>query len=279
MNDVVIENPSHRFRVLGRVVLFMFGCAFVLAAAVPFIPKLPGLWSELCLGGITSLAAFGLTVLFVRWDGVRLEDIGAAPGRQIPLRFLSGLFMGMLLVAIWALLSATAGYVRWVRGSDVEISAAVTALFAYIALSCREELGFRGYPLRRLERPLGMWGAQLFVAFVFVVEHRIGGSPWTQAVFGAGIGSLLFGMAAIATRGLAIPIGLHAAWNFGQWTLGLKGQTGLWKGVVEQGLEERAEVVGMSMYVAVMGLATLAFWLWHRRVNRALYAQEQASIN
>jgi membrane protease YdiL (CAAX protease family) len=268
MNYKGAQKISSRFRIIGRVLLFMFACAFTLAAAAPFIPKLSGKCSELCLGVAASLAAFVLTFLFVRWDGLRLTDVGAAPNPQSPLRLLYGFFIGLLLVAVWASLSAVAGYVRWVPESQVRFTTWATALFGYLALSCREELGFRGYPLRRLEGPLEMWPAQLFVASVFVIEHRIGGSPWTHAIFGAGVGSLLFGMAAIATRGLAVPIGLHAAWNFGQWTLGLKGQPGLWKGVVKPGLEERAELAGMSIYVAVTASATLLFWLWYRRVNR-----------
>jgi membrane protease YdiL (CAAX protease family) len=55
------------------------------------------------------------------------------------------------------------------------------------------------------------------VAFAFAVEHVVGGMRWLHAILGAGIGSLLLGMAALATRGLAMPISLHAAWNFGQW--------------------------------------------------------------
>jgi CAAX protease family protein len=139
-----------------------------------------------------------------------------------------------------------------------------TALMAYLALSIREELGFRGYPLRRLDRVFGLWAAQLFVAIVFAAEHRLGGLPWSQALLGPGAGSLLFGMIAIATRGLAVGIGVHAAWNFGQWALGLKGQPGLWQGVVKDGVQESART-GTISYLAVIGAATLAFWFWHRK--------------
>jgi len=33
-------------------------------------------------------------------------------------------------------------------------------------------------------------------------------------------------MAALATKGLALPIGLHAAWNIGDWARGGKGTGG-----------------------------------------------------
>ena len=146
------------------------------------------------------------------------------------------------------------------------VMAAIT-LIAYLALASREELAFHGYPLRRLEQSFGIWGAQLIVALVFALEHMVGGWPWTRALFGAGVGSLLFGMAAIATRGLAVPIGLHAAWNFGQSMMGLNGEPALWRAVVDNGQEQHIEHVRTISYVAVMGSATLAFWFWHRKTN------------
>lgn len=78
---------------------------------------------------------------------------------------------------------------------------------------------------------------QWMVALVFAAEHRLGGSTWIHALLGAGVGSLLFGMASLATRGLALPIGLHAAWNFGQWVAGDKEFPGIWRSTVEQGLK------------------------------------------
>jgi hypothetical protein len=37
---------------------------------------------------------------------------------------------------------------------------------------------------------------------------------------------------------------------------------------VEQGFEGRVELVGMVSYVLVICSATLAFWWWHRLVER-----------
>ena len=81
------------------------------------------------------------------------------------------------------------------------------------------------------------------------------------------VGSLLFGMASIATRGLAVPIGVHAAWNIGTWLLGMKGQGGVWQQIVEPENEQSAEVFGMAAYVVVLGTATLLFWIYFRRAS------------
>src|SRR6266705_3115687 len=110
-----------------------------------------------------------------------------------------------------------------------------------------------------------VFGVRKFiVVLAFAAEHMAGGLPLSRAILGAGVGSLMFGMAAIATRGLALPIGLHAAWNFGDWIRGGKGFGGYWTPVVENGFEEQTMFWGMISYVLVIGLATLGFWRWHR---------------
>jgi uncharacterized protein len=275
MNDNATENTSSRLRLVGRVALFMCSCAVVLAVAAPIGPRLSARWPELATGAVASLGTLLLTVLFVRWESLRLEQVGAAFHRWSLVRLVFGFLVGLLLVTLWSSISAAVGYVRWVRAPEFDFAATTIALLSFGALACREELAFRGYPLRRLERPFGLWGAQFLVVLVFVAEHWLGGWPWGQTLLGVAVGSLLFGMAAIATRGLAVPIGLHAAWNFGQWTLGLRGAPGLWEGVVAPGREAPAELVGMIIYFAVMGSATLAFWLWHRRMNRAFHGQRR----
>jgi uncharacterized protein len=255
-----------RWLVLGRVLLFMCSCAVVLAATAPIAANLGAGWQQLAIGTLASLGALALTLLFVRWEKLRMEDVGAAPGRRSLARLAFGFLVGLLLVGVWATVLA-AGHMRWVRAPGVDVHAAAVALAGYLALACREELAFHGYPLRRLERLFGLWVAQILVALIFAAEHKLGGSAWMDALLGPAVGSLLFGMAAIATRGLSVPIGLHAAWNFGQWSLGMKAEPGFLKAVVMEGGEQRAHLIGMVAFVAVMLLATLAFWLWHRRVQ------------
>jgi uncharacterized protein len=268
LNPTTSENKIFRWLLLGRVVLFFLSCALLLAVTAPLTQKVPGPWGSLVLGIVAASGSFALTVFFVRWEGLLLKNVGAAPARGSLLRFTSGFLVGLVLVAVYASISAAAGHVRWVRAPETGFLAASINLFTYIALSSREELGFRGYPLLRLQKFFGVWGAQIIVAIAFATEHMAGGLPFSRAILGAGIGSLLFGMAAIATKGLALPIGLHAAWNFGDWALGGKGSHGLWTVVVKEGHQQRAQHVGTVGYLVVMGLATLAFWIWYRSKNK-----------
>lgn len=269
MQNTHATRVSNKLWTILRVVLFMIACAVTLAIASTQFPKHLESRDALWLGVATSVVAFGLTAIFVRWDGETLADVGAAADRWTPLRLLVGFGIGTVIVTCWALLSAAGGYVRWKWEPAVDFSEIGVALLAYLALAMREELAFHGYPLRTLERSFGVWSGQVFVAVVFALEHRLGGMSWIQAAFGAAVGSLLFGMASIATRGLAVPIGMHAAWNFGQWLLGLKGPPGVWHGVVETGNEARAELFGMIAYDVTFVVATIGFWIYFRRIGNS----------
>ena len=260
-----METGFRQWRVLGRVLLFMIACAVLLATSTPIAQAFPELRPELVIGIVASIGTFVLTVIFVRWAGLTLESVGAEVGRGSPIRFVLGFLLGLLLVALHVAILGFAGHVLWVRSDSVGVLDIATATVVYLLLSCREELAFHGYPLRRLNSLLGLWVSQFIVALVFALEHVAGGSTWVSAIFGAAVGSLLFGMASIATRGLAVPIGLHAAWNLGDWIHGGKDSTGLWHQVPLPGFRDRADRVGMIGYLVVMISATLFFWWWYRR--------------
>ena len=262
---------------MGRVLLFFIACAVLLASVAPIERQFPRLPPGLFIGAAASLGTFVLTVVFVRWEGLGLEDVGAALSKRSASRFVLGFLVGLLLVALHVSIEAIGGHVRWVHSEGVGSLDIATALIIYVLLSCREELAFHGYPLRRLNTLFGLWLSQLIVAVVFALEHVAGGSTWIQALFGAGVGSLLFGMAAIATRGLAVPIGLHAAWNFGDWMHGGKNSGGIWHPVGAEAFRDRADRAGMIGYVVVILSATLMFWWLHRRSRGSLSLHRSAS--
>jgi membrane protease YdiL (CAAX protease family) len=252
------------WRSLGRVLLFLVACAIVLAITASTPPARSGPAQDLFIGSVASLGAFVLTVLIVRWDGLRLNDVGAMPGRKSLHRLTFGFLLGSVLIAVHSLIVSAAGHMHWVRTSQAPAGQAVFVAVGYLCLSAREELAFHGYPLRRLQQLSGVWRAQVVVALVFAFEHVAGGWSYAQALWGAAVGSLLFGMASIATRGLAVPIGIHAAWNFGDWMRGNRATPGVWRPEVTKGFEDSVSSAGVLAYIAVMALATLGFWCWYR---------------
>ena len=147
------------------------------------------------IGTVASLGAFALTALFLRWDGLRLNDVGAAVNGRSSLRLAIGFGLGLLIVALYASIVAVVGHVRWVRVPSVGVNTIAISLVAYLCLSCREELAFHGYPLRRLQSLFGVWVAQAIVALVFAAEHVAGGSAWGPALAGGrGVAALWHGL-------------------------------------------------------------------------------------
>ncbi|QNI38301.1 CPBP family intramembrane glutamic endopeptidase [Edaphobacter albus] len=262
------QSSLSRWYGFARVLLFFAACAVLLIVASSYMPKRPAFAPQIALGIVTSIATWFLTWIFCRWDGIRLKDVGATFRIQSLSRLLFGATLGIALVAVQAFFIALIAHARWTRVPHTNAWTAIVPLFAYLSLACREELAFRGYPLRRMESFFGSLAAQLIVAIVFALEHVGGGYTWGNAFLGVFVGSLLFGMAALATRGLAVPIGLHVMWNFGQWVLGEKESLGLWKVLIDDRFQARAQVVGMVTYLLGAGIVILAFW-WQYQKSRA----------
>jgi hypothetical protein len=246
---------------LARVLLFWLATMALLAIAGPFAGS--GSRAALIVGALTVPPTFALTMLFIRWDRRRLRDYGFGLSGGSGLRFAGGLLVGFALVAAQTALMLLGGGVRWAPVSPAP--AMLLPVLGYLLLATREELAFRGYPLRKLASDMDPWSAQIVVAILFVIEHRLGGSSWTNALVGSGMGALVFGMAALASRGLAFPIGLHAAWNMGDWARGTKSGDGLWHMVLEPGARGHADRIAMGSYVVVMALAFVGLWQWYRR--------------
>ncbi|MGH7488115.1 MAG: CPBP family glutamic-type intramembrane protease, partial [bacterium] len=197
----IVGSNRDRWRSLGRVLVFMLACAVLLAAIAPLVARLPRDWIPFATGAIASLGALILSAMFVRWDGLRLADvIGTLEPTSLG-RLLAGFVIGTALVALWGFVLGITGQVQWVRQQQPPLSTCAATLAVYLLLASREELSFHGYPLRRLTDCFGLWRAQLLVALIFAAEHKLGGLSWTDALLSAGIGSLLFGITAIATRG------------------------------------------------------------------------------
>lgn len=216
-------------------------------------------------GALAAPATFGLTWLFVKWQRKTLADFGFEFSRGSGLRFCIGVALGAALVGFQTVIMWFAGGVRWIAVTPSP--ATLAPLLGYLLLATREELAFRGYPLRLLASKTNPWLALLIVSCLFVIEHRLGGASWPSALLGPGLGALVFGMAALTTRGLALPIGLHAAWNIGDWMRGGKGDNGFWRLVVDPTEAAYADRVAWISYVFVMLCALVGLMLWQRAMR------------
>jgi membrane protease YdiL (CAAX protease family) len=253
----------------ARVVLFLLSYLVLLWLAA--IPKgmAPPRYADLTWGVTASLAILAMTLAFLKHEARRPRDVGLGVSTGSPLRFTVGVVLGLIVYAATLLtISATVGPLTFTAVSPPPAGTVVLLVCSLIALSAMEELGFRGYALRTLTSAIGTWQAQVAVAIAFGLSHIAFGWTWQSVLFGVVPSALLFGAVAIASGGLAMPIGLHAAVNFAQWAVGEKETSGYGTLVMDPAHVARAQTVAPLVGACVPLLFTAAIWLWHARRRR-----------
>lgn len=133
--------------------------------------------------------------------------------------FSMGSLVGSLLMLFPALLMWIFGWVDW-QWNSTGFSMPVSTALLFAGVAVAEELLFRGFIFQRLIAGLGQWPAQLILAGFFLLTHlnNPGMTGDVKALAGINIflASLIFGLAFIRTKSLAMPLGLHFMANFMQ---------------------------------------------------------------
>lgn len=127
--------------------------------------------------------------------------------------------IGSALMLFPALILGIFGWVHWQwNPSGLAGLGASLLLFAGVAIA--EEALFRGFVFQRLISGLGHVPSQLIIAAFFLLTHlnNPGMTGITKGMAGINIflASILFGLAFIRTKSLAMPLGLHFMANFVQ---------------------------------------------------------------
>ena len=275
-------NETWRWVIIS-VLLFWIGY-LAIAFGVGFVTSITigsEVWQLIAWGFISSAGLIALTRFLMRIEKTPRANHDLAPRLSSLRRFSVGVLLGGASFGVHVLIVATfAGPIRfeWVPG--VGAIAAMIYFVRFLSTSCMEELGFRGYALRQLTVRMGPWPAVCLTSVAFGLSHLTYGWDMQTIVLGVVPGGLLWGMSAVATRGLAVPIGLHAAWNFAGWSVGDRAETGLLQMIVEEDASARTQVVGTASYLLIFGLLTVAFWFAHRRkVRRAVMSPASPGSN
>ncbi len=150
---------------------------------------------------------------------LRRKPIGELLGRLDllwPRQLMVGAVLGAGLMAVPALVFGVLGVVSWRFNAD-GLSAIGPVLAVLAAAAVTEELMFRGFVFQRLIDGIGAWPAQIAVGAFFVLTHSEALKGIGDLGFLAGanifLASILFGLAFLRTRSLAMPLGLHFAAN------------------------------------------------------------------
>ena len=167
-------------------------------------------------------------LLLVTWACLRLRReplaaIGLRLDRSWARELLVGAALGIALIALVTGLIVAAGGVRFSLDPARSLGALGMGVWVFAWVALLEELLFRGFVFQRLVDGLGSWPALLAMAALFALGHwnnpGMEGATLVWASIDTALGAVLFGLAYLRTRQLALPIGLHFGWNWAQGTL------------------------------------------------------------
>jgi membrane protease YdiL (CAAX protease family) len=201
---------------LGWVVLFG---AIGIGVTIGLANALPG-WGGrdwfVTRNGVYTVIGFGLATLVVgRWLNKHSWDrMGWRRGTGTALLRGTGIGAAMAVLAIGlalvcgARLSFTSDWSVWA-------GVAVPLLIGLLLSALGEELGFRGYPMRRLADGIGVLPAMLLLALVFGLAHRGNPSATVFSTVNVALAAIWLTIAFFSSGGMPLAWGAHFGWNAG----------------------------------------------------------------
>lgn len=193
----------------------------------------------------------------------------------------SGLIIGAALMILPVILLSIFGFVHWeINAFSFSI---LTSGFSILLLAAvTEELLFRGFLFQRLIQAFGKWPAQLLIAGLFLLTHvnnpGMTGMVKLLASINIFLASIMFGIAFIKTKSLAMPLGMHFMANYTQGTLlgfGVSGDkdpsllkpifdnTPIWLSGGDFGME--ASILGLCFVIII----TVYLFFWNSKSPKA----------
>lgn len=207
-------NAQRRLRNGWWIAIFMAVLTVLLAPLIVINQANEGvpIWQQaaavFCASAIAqALRRRPMAELFGVLDGKWLRHLGL------------GCAIGAALMAAPAMVLSMFGLVTW-EASPQGFAALTPALALFTLVAVTEEVMFRGFVFQRLIDGLGAWLAQVIVSGFFVLVHLDGlqsaGALAPMAGLNIFLASIMFGLAFLRTKSLALPIGVHFAANFVQ---------------------------------------------------------------
>ena len=266
----IFLNTSHKIRSIWWIPIFLFLLAILLLPVILFARK------NSVEVSITIQAAIIITATFI-CQFLRKQPLTLVTGRfnsSWLKQFGIGMAFGTIVMVVPAIFLTFLGYANW-QVNELSVSTVISGFSFFTAVAVAEEMLFRGFIFQRLMESLGQWPAQIVISGMFLLTHinnpGMIGMTKTLAALNIFIASVMFGLAFIKTKSLAMPVGIHFMANFMQGTVlgfgvsGVKeqslfkafaGECPVWLNGGEFGLE--ASVPGLLMVI----LVTVILYYW-----------------
>ncbi len=231
-------------------------------------------WSSALYGTIATIATSICTLLFIKLEKKTLFEYGLVLEKKTFVRFIGGLAIGTIIFSLIILLLLVFTELRMEKSKQVWEWKNLFWYLLIIPAAFMEELAFRSYTFINLNKVFGLRITQIIVAIAFAVYHILMGWDIGIAILGPGIWAIVFGLAAVWSKGIAVPTGIHVALNLIQQMIGLK--TGdsepIWllhqSATASAASLSRTEMMGILSQVFVLVVAIL-FMEWYCRKIKA----------
>jgi membrane protease YdiL (CAAX protease family) len=211
MEDTIRNNVRTKYIIKSILFCVGFTGFFVLFSfAKNFVPNN---FERLAHGIIGTLAAFLTTVLFLKFDRKQFSDIGLTFERKTIIKFFAGVVAGIVIMGLLATSVLYFTNVTVEANPRSNIWYFILLTLPLIPLAFMEELGFRAYPLQILKDKIGIRLSIIITSILFALYHIANGWTIASSFYGPGVWGLIFGLAAIYSKGIAMPTGLHYAAN------------------------------------------------------------------
>jgi membrane protease YdiL (CAAX protease family) len=238
-----------------KAISFWIGWLLLLHLCGAFEGFFPANIKSCIFGIIGSLIAFGLTWAYLKSEQRAFRDIGLNFQTQTPLRFVYGALIGAAIFAVMTALLLLVGklHLIYTGASAASVLISIVTLF-WLALM--EEIAFRCYPFLKLKDNFGLIGAQLIAAIGFAAYHFSIGWSLQSVLMGPFVWAWVYGLAAVWSRGIALPTGLHMMVNIGQVLTGMSGiGSGIFKLDFDSADHSNTQVVLIGLHVVVLIVA------------------------
>jgi membrane protease YdiL (CAAX protease family) len=182
----------------------------------PQVMTAPGqIFGEAILAGGLLLAALLMSLIEKR----SFSDYYFPPNQAFGKRFWQGVPYGFaMLSALLVLIAAFQGFSLGnmaLSGADA-VKYGLLYGFGFFLVGLFEEFSFRGYMQATLGSGIGFWPAAIILSILFGAIHLQNlGEAWYGAAMAGSFG-LLAAFALKRTGNIWFPIGMHAAWDWGE---------------------------------------------------------------
>ena len=257
--------PIAILKSIGFWILFI---VLLIVVTKLFNPLFPPVWEQFAYGTGGTLAAFALCWLFISREKKSFRDYELCWQSGTIGRFFKGIIIGALIFAFIILAMVLLGGLSISRSANWDPASAFW-LLSIIPLALMEELAFRSYPFIKLSKAFGLPLTQVIVAVAFALYHISMGWDITVAILGPGLWSLVFGLGAAWSKGIALPTGIHVALNLSQQVVGMKdGKAGsIWMLSEDQSVAWMpTNTVGIICQV-LAGIVAVILTIWYTRKN------------